>query len=104
MKEEANKKVEEEKKKREEAEERISRMEREMEEMKKKEGALHTPPPSNTPPVTPIASNVITSLDGTSIIFPPSTDVIKRKVNTILHHGPDETCRNCFIGGEMTSV
>ena len=46
--------------------------------------------------------NHITSLDGTSLIFPHS-DGIKREGNTIIHHGPDSR-RNCFIGGVMTSV
>ena len=83
-------------------EERISRMEREMEEMKKKEGILYTQPPSNTPPITPNAFSVITSLDGTSVIF-PKMDGIKREGNIIIHHGSD-SYRNCFIGGEMASV
>ena len=78
-------------------------METEMEEMKKKEGVLHTPAPSNTPPITPIASAVITSLDETSVKFTPSNDRIKREGNTIIHHGYYSN-RNCFIGGEMTSV
>ena len=78
-------------------------MEREMEEMKKKEGGLHIQPPSNTPPVTPIESNVITSLDGTSVIFAPIDDGIKREGNTVIHYG-DDSHLNCFIGGEMRSV
>ena len=106
-KEEMEKKVEEEKKKREqekkELEERICRMEKEMEEMKKKEGVVfHTPTPSNTPPITPIVSNVITSLDETSVIFTPSNDGIKREGNTITNIS--DNCQNCFIGGEMRSV
>ena len=83
-------------------EERISRMEKEMEEMKKKRSSP-TQTPSNTPPSTPIASNVITSLDGTSVVFAPSNDYIKREGNTIIHHGPN-SFRHCFIGGEMRSV
>ena len=103
---EAEKGREEEKKKREEEkrgfEERITRMKEEMEEIRK-EGILHTPPPSNTPAITPIASSVITSLDGTSVTFTPSNDGIKREGNTIIHHEPNSH-RNCFIGGEMTTV
>ena len=107
--EEEKKKVEEEKKKREEEkkafEERISRMEREMEEMKKKEGVIHTPSTSNTPPITPIAHRVITSLGNLclSVKFSDS-DKIRREGNTIIH---DKNCwdlRHCFIGGEMQSV
>ena len=103
------KKVEEEKKKRKDAEERnaeyeerICRMEREMEEMKN-EGVLDTSSPSDTPPTTPSPSNVITSLDETSVIF-PEKDGIKREGNTIIPHGSKWAVRNCFIGGEMTSV
>ena len=103
---EVNKRVVEEKKGREEEkrgfEERIARMEKEMEEMKKKEGILHTATPSNSPPITPTASSVITSLDGTSVVFPYSNG-IKREGNTINHHGPN-SFRNCIIGAEMTSV
>ena len=87
---------EEEKKKREETEVRIERMKKKMEEMKKG-GRFNIPPPSNTP-----TSTVLTSVDGISFIFPQS-DGIKREGNTIIHHGPD-SYRNCFIGGEMTSV
>ena len=48
--------------------------------MKKKEGVLHKSALSNTLPIiTPIASNVITSLDGTSVIFTPNNDGIKRE-------------------------
>ena len=79
-------------------------METEMEEMKKKEGVLHTQTPSNTPPLTPVRSNVITSLDGTSVTFTPSSNGFKREGNTIIHHGQCYSYRNCFIGGEMTSV
>ena len=104
--EEERKRADEEKRMKEEErrafEERICRMEREMEEMKKR-GVLHTPSPSNTPPIIPIASTVITSLDGTSVTFAPSNDGIKREGNTIIHHA-HVSWRNCFIGGEMTSV
>ena len=87
---------EEEKRNRETAEERIERMEKEMERMKK-EGGISTlqPTHSSTP-------NIITSLDETSVVF-PQTDRIKREGNTIIHHG-EHSCRNCFIGGVMTSV
>ena len=101
--EEANKRAEEEKKRADEAEEKITRMKIEMEEMRKKEGILHTPPPSNTPHITRTASNVITSLNRISVIFTPNNDYIKREGNTIIHYGPDSD-RNCFIGGVMTSV
>ena len=94
---------EEEKKKREQAEERLERMKKEMEIMGK-EGRLHTPAPSpsNTEPITPIASSGITSLDGISVLFPHSPG-IKREGNTIIHHGSN-SFQNCFIGGEMISV
>ena len=49
-----------------------------------------------------VGGRVITSLDGTSVIF-PQTDYIKREGNTIIHHGP-KSDRNCFVGGVMTSV
>ena len=105
--EEMEKKVEEERRGREEEkkafEERICRMEREIEEMRKEEGELRTPTPSNTPPVTPIESNVITSLDETSVTFTPNDDGIKKEGNIIIHHG-SYSSRNCFIGGVMTSV
>ena len=101
--EEEARRADEEKKRADEAEETIARMEREMEEMRK-EGVLHTPAPSNTPPITPIASAVITSLDETSVTFTPDSIGIKREGNTIIHHGSDRLFRNCFIGGEMTSV
>ena len=100
---EATKGRDEERRGREEAEARIERMKKEMEEMRKQEGGLYTPAPSNTPPITPIASTVITSLDETSVIFTPSNDGIKREGNTIIHHG-FKSNRNCFIGEEMTSV
>ena len=45
---------------------------------------------------------IITSLDGTTVTIPQS-DGIKREGNTIIHHG-SKSYRNCFIGGEMTSV
>ena len=105
--EEANKNMEQEKRMKEEEkkrdleekrvlEERIERMEKEMERMKK-EGGIATlqPTHSSTP-------NIITSLDGTSVIF-PQTDRIRREGNTIIHYGKD-SFRNCFIGGVMTSV
>ena len=100
---EAERGREEEKKKREEAELKMERIKIELEEMKKKEGVLHTQTPSNTPPITPNAFSVITSLDGTSVIF-PEKDGIKREGNTIIPHGSKWAVRNCFIGGEMTSV
>ena len=84
--EEEKKRAEEERRKREEEklqfEERIRNMEQEMSEMKR---------------LIPI-----TSLGGTSVIFPQS-DNINREGNTLIHHG-DDLFRNCFIGGEMTSV
>ena len=80
--EEKDKQLEEERKGREEMEERVRNLEGLVDEMKYR----------------PIAS-----LDGTSVIFRPSTDGIKKEGNTITHHGSD-SCRNCFIGGEMTSV
>ena len=105
--EEEKKKVEEEKKKREEEkrafEERISRMEREMEEMKKKEGGGRTSAPSNTPDITPIAHRVITSLDNLSVKF-SDYDKIRREGNTIIHDIDSWDQRHCFIGGEMKSV
>ena len=67
---------------------------------------IHIPqptPPSNTSPITLIASNIITSLDGTTVIFAPNNDGIKREGNTIIHYG-SKSFRNCFIGGEMRSV
>ena len=94
--EEANKKVEEEKRKREEAEERIERMKKEIEEMKK-EGRFNSPPP------TPIAYNVITSLDGTYVIFTPNNYGFRIEGNTIIRAGTG-SYQNCFIGGEMRSV
>ena len=106
--EEEKRKLEEEKKKREEAErekreaeERIEQLREEIEEIKKKR-IVHTPAPSNTPPIASSVISVITSLDGTSVTF-PQTDSIKRERNTIVHHGFNSN-RNCFIGGEMTSV
>ena len=60
--------LEEEKKKREEVTGRIDRMKIELEEMRKKI-PLPTQTLTNTPPITSIASNVITSLDGTSVIL-----------------------------------
>ena len=104
MKEEERKQKSEALGKNRELEERISRMREEMEEMKKKkEGVVHTLAPSNTPPITTIASTVITSLDRTSVKFTPNNDYIKREGNTIIHHG-DTSVGNCFIGGEMKSV
>ena len=107
--EEVNKRMEEEKnradeerRKREEAEGRTERMQKEMEEMKKKM-SLPSPPPSDPRRVIPIASSVITSLDGTSVTFTPSNHGIKREGNTIIHHGSNSFL-NCFIGGEMRSV
>ena len=124
--EEANKKVieernraDEEKRKREEAEliianmlrdkeiasrlrnKEVDRMQKEIEEMKKKIPASPPPPPSYTLPPTAIASSVITSLDRTSVVF-PKRDGIKREGNTIINTSND--FRNCFIGGVMTSV
>ena len=110
LKEEANKKVEEEKKKREEekkradeAEGNIAKMREELEEMKK-EGVLHTQTPSNTPPITPNASSVITSLDAPYVIIIPDDDGIKREGNLIIHDGFHEVGLCCFIGGYMRSV
>ena len=34
----------------------------------------------------------------------PQNDGIKREGALIIHHGPDQLSRNCFIGGVMTSV
>ena len=48
-------------------------------------------------------SGLITSLGGTSVIF-PNSDGIKRKGNIITHCGSNTSYRNCFIGGIMTSV
>ena len=110
LKEEANKKVEEEKKKREEekkradeAEGNIAKMREELEEMKK-EGVLHTQTPSNTPPITPNASSVITSLDAPYVIIIPDDKGIKREGNLIIHDGFHEVGLCCFIGGYMRSV
>ena len=74
-----------------------------MEELTRKE-VLHTSPPSSTPPITPIASNVISSLDGTSVKFTPNNNGIKREGNAIIHNGQSYSYRNCFIGGVMASV
>ena len=93
---------EEEKKRADEAEGRIERMKMEIKEMKKKEG-VDTQTSSDTPPLTPIASTVITSLDKTSVLFTPTTEGTMRLGNTIIHPG-GESYRNCFIGEEMTSV
>ena len=108
--EEAERGKEEEKKKREiserekrELEERIERMNVEMEELKKKEGEMHSSPPTHTPSTIPSASHVITSLDETSVVFPQS-DGIQREGNSISHHGSNYSIRNCFVGGVMTSV
>ena len=112
--EEEKKRADEENRKREEAEhraeersreyeERIEKMEKEMEEMKK-EGIINTLPPAPTTDPTSTtqnASGVITSLDGTTVVF-PQTDDIKREGNAIIHQG--SSFRNCFIGGVMTSV
>ena len=48
-----------------EMEKKVEEAEKGREEERKKaaEGVIHTPPPSNTPPITPIAFNIITSLD-----------------------------------------
>ena len=101
--EEEKNRADEERRKREEAEAQMERMRREMEEMRKKI-SLPTQTPSATPPITPIASAVITSLDGTSVTFTPNNDGIMREGNTIINHGSDVLNRNCFIGGEMRSV
>ena len=69
-----------------------------IEEMKKKIPS-QTPPPSNTPPPS---IDVITSLDGASVIFTPSNADITRDGNTIINRSG--SFRNCFIGGVMTSV
>ena len=111
MKEEEMKKVdemkkgrEEEKRKKEEAEtknreleNRIERMRVEMEEMKKREDQQKKRKEEEEKHSRPIRS-----LDGTSVVFTPNNG-IKREGNTIIHHGPNRD-RNCFIGGEMTSV
>ena len=62
-------------------------------EKKKKEEVLHR---------STSASNVITSLDGTSVKFSPNADGIKREGNTLTN--TSGLNRNCFIGGEMRSV
>ena len=72
-----------------ELEERIEVMKKEMEMMRKR---------GYIPPISSI-----TSLDGTSVTFSQSYG-IKREGNTIIHSGSDYSFRNCFIGGEMTSV
>ena len=70
--------------------------------MKKKEGVLHTPAPSNTPPITPNESDLITSLDGTSVTFTPNNDGIKREGNTVIN--TSNSNRNCFTGGVMRTI
>ena len=99
--EDLEKKVEEVERRRRKATKKLKRMKMEMEEMRK-EGVFYTQTSSDTPPTTPSPSNVITSLDRTSVIFPQS-DGIKREGNIIIHHG-SSSYRNCFIGGEMRSV
>ena len=79
----------------------------------KREGIIYTPPPStttDTPSTTQSESSVITSLDGTSVVF-PRTDYIKREGNTIINtsnntnpFAPTLPPRSYFIGGVMTSV
>ena len=87
------KKAEEEKRKREEERMRAEKEKRELEErIRNLEREVKEP-----------ESRLITSLDGTSVIFPQS-DGIKREGNTIIHLGSSHLYRNCFIGGEMTSV
>ena len=105
MKEEEKRGREEEKRKREvaerekkELEERLKRMNGEMEEKKKREEEERNRKEEEEKK----KYRPITSLDRTSVIF-PQTDNIKREGNTIIHHGPDYSCRNCFIGGVMTS-
>ena len=73
-------------------------------EMREEEGEEEGGGMNNTPDGIQSVSSVITSLDGTSVTFTPSDDGIKREGNTIIHHGSDRFWRNCFIGGEMTSV
>ena len=93
-KEEAERRETEEKKKREEEERRAGEEKERMEERIRnleQELSVWKPLP-------------ITSLDGTSVVFTPSNEGIRREGNIILHHRPDKLYRNCFIGGEMTSL
>ena len=76
---------EEAKKRAGEAERKLERTKLETEQMKK-EGRLPTPAHSNTPPITPVTSTVITSLDEASVIF-PQIDNIKREGNLVINHG-----------------
>ena len=109
---EEKKKREESEKKREkvegekrELEERIRRMGEEMEEMKKNGisqlPSTHTASTNRSSHKNPRPSK-ITSLDGTSVIF-PQLDWISRQGDIIIHDS-SHICRNCFVGGVMTSV
>ena len=95
----AEKKTIEEEKRR--LEERIERMREEIEEMKRN-STLYTQLPSTIPAITKDASDAITALDKISVTF-PQPDNIRREGNTIIHQGYHSQ-RNCFVGGEMTSV
>ena len=71
-------------------EEELLEKEKKEKERKKKKMRKKIPLPTQTltttPSITPIASNVITSLDETSVTT-PNNDWIKREGNTIIRHG-----------------
>ena len=104
--EESEKKRSEEKKRRDEEkrelEERIERMQKEMEEMKKK-GGVCGGDGENRRSESGSGLSIIRSLDGTSVVFTPNDDGIKREGNRIIHEGLHSN-RHCFIGGVITSV
>ena len=100
---EAEKRVMEEKRKREEAEhakreaeERVERMKMELEQMKQSEEEERRRKEEEERRYIPI-----TSLDGTSVIF-PYVDGIKREGNRIINIS--NSYQNCFIGGVITTV